>query len=282
MSDMLIIGANGQLGKALQAHYPDAGAVDMDELNISDAKQVENYDWSNIKIVLNAAGYTNVDGAETAEGRIAAWQANASAVANLARVAQEKGITLVHVSTDFVFDGSKTTHDENEPFSPLSVYASSKAAGDIAVSLAPNHYVLRSSWVVGDGKNFVRTMLEIGKKGINPEVVSDQVGRLTFTSELVRAIEHLLKEKCVSGTYNLSNGGEPASWADISREIFRLAGYSNTVTGISAEQYAKNKPDAATRPHNSTLSLSKIESTGFSPKDWKEDLKQYIKKELSQ
>jgi dTDP-4-dehydrorhamnose 3,5-epimerase len=125
-------------------------------------------------------------------------------------------------------------------------------------------------------------MLDIGKKGINPEVVSDQIGRLTFTSELVRAIEHLLKSDIKFGTYNLSNGGDPASWADITRGIFRLAGYSNTVTDIPAAQYAKNKPDAATRPLNSTLDLSKIQATGFSPKDWKEDLKSYIKKELDQ
>jgi dTDP-4-dehydrorhamnose reductase len=114
----------------------------------------------------------------------------------------------------------KTLHAEDEDFSPLSVYGASKAAGDIAVSLAPKHYILRTSWVIGEGKNFVRTMLELGKKGVAPSVVSDQIGRLTFTKELVKAIDLLLKDNHEYGTYNVSNGGEPASWADITRSNF--------------------------------------------------------------
>ena len=280
-SGILIVGANGQLGKALQARYPKAKAVDIDTFNVGDRAAVESYNWSGITIILNAAAYTNVDGAETHEGRIIAWQANAVAPANLARIAQQKDITLVHISTDYVFDGTQNPHLEDEPFSPLSVYGTSKAAGDIAVSLAPKYYILRTSWVIGDGKNFVRTMLELGQKGVNPTVVSDQVGRLTFTSELVRAIVHLLDKDAPHGMYNVSNDGGSESWADITRTIFKEAGLSNTVTDISTVDYYQNKENIAPRPSQSTLSLDKIKGTGFVPKEWSDNLKSYLKKELS-
>jgi dTDP-4-dehydrorhamnose 3,5-epimerase/reductase len=281
-SEILIIGANGQLGKALQAQYPDAQAGDINELNITDKKSVEAFDWSKIKVILNAAAYTNVDGAESPEGRVAAWKVNAEAAKNLAHVAWQHDLTLVHISTDYVFDGTKTEHTEDEDFAPLSVYGASKAAGDLLVSQLDKHYILRTSWVIGDGKNFVRTMLELGHKGVNPSVVSDQVGRLTFTSELVKAINHLLTTNAPFGTYNISNNGEPTSWAEITREIFREAGLSNTVTNTTTEEYFKGKEGIAPRPLNSALSLTKIEATGFTPTDWKEDLKEYIAKEGEQ
>ncbi len=279
---IFITGANGQLGRALKARYPGAKSADIKELDISDRASVNNYDWSGIKVILNAAAYTNVDGAETPEGRVAAWKVNAAAVGSLARVAGEHDITLVHVSTDYVFDGTNDPHTEDEPFSPLSVYGQSKAAGDIAVSLAPKHYVLRSSWVVGEGPNFVRTMLGLGQKGIGPKVVSDQVGRLTFTTELVRIIDHLLSTNAPYGTYNATNSGEPASWADITRAIFERAGYENlTVTDTTTKEYYEGKEGIAPRPLRSTLSLDKLESTGFKPTDWQEDLAKYIEKEAA-
>ena len=114
-----------------------------------------------------------------------AWAANAAAPATLARLAAEHGFTLVHYSTEYVFDGTVEPHTEDEPLSPLGVYAQTKAAGDIAVAAAPRHYVLRTSWVIGDGKNFVRTMQPLAANGVSPTVVDDQVGRLTFTERAV-------------------------------------------------------------------------------------------------
>lgn len=276
-SSILITGANGQLGKALQKQYPGAKAVDLDTLDISDYRQLNNFDWSGIKVVLNAAAYTNVDGAETPEGRVIAWKANAAAPRNLARKCLEHDITFVHVSTDYVFDGTQSPHTEDEPFSPLSVYGASKAAGDIAVSELPKHYILRTSWVIGEGKNFVRTMLELGNKGVEPSVVSDQIGRLTFTSELVKAMHHLLDSKAEFGTYNVSNEGDSVSWADITRAIFSEAGLKNTVTDVTTAEYYKGKEGIAARPLQSTLDLSKIKQTGFSTAGWRESLKAYIK-----
>ena len=278
--ETIIIGAHGQLGRALQERFPQATAVDRDELDISNSEAVAAYDWSGTKFILNAAAYTSVDLAETSEGRLSAWQANASAVSNLARVALQRDATLVHVSSEYVFDGTKNPHTESEPLSPLSVYGASKAAGDIAASLAPKHYIVRTSWVIGEGKNFVRTMMDLSERNISPTVVADQIGRLTFTEMLVDAIAHLLETNAAAGTYNVSNGGEPASWADVTREIFRLLGRTDlTVTDTTTAEYFAGKSGIAPRPLQSTLDLSKIQATGLALRDWRGDLAGYIKKQ---
>ena len=277
--NMIIIGANGQLGLALQKQYPQAQIVDAAELDITDSKAVEAFDWTGIDTMVNAAAYTNVDGAETDQGRIAAWNVNASAVKNLSAVATKIDAKLIHISTDYVFDGTAESHTEDEPFSPLSVYGQSKAAGDIAAALTPKHYVLRTSWVIGEGANFVRTMMSLAEKNISPSVVDDQIGRLTFTKELVRAVDHLVSNNCDYGTYNLTNSGESASWADITKLIFKTINSSCTVTGVSTAQYYKGKTGIAPRPLNSMMSLSKIEATGFSANDWQTELTEYISKQ---
>jgi dTDP-4-dehydrorhamnose reductase len=276
---IFITGANGQLGTALKREHPGARFADKHELDITNKESVHNFDWTGIEYILNAAAYTNVDGAESSEGRVAAWKVNAEAVSNLSEVARLHDITLVHISSDYVFDGTKEPHTEDEDFSPLSVYGSSKAAGDIAVSLAPKHYILRTSWVIGNGKNFVRTMLGLGQKGVAPTVVSDQIGRLTFTKELVKAIEILLKDNHEYGTYNVSNSGDPASWADITRSIFNLSGFEQQVTDTSTTEYYAGKENIAPRPLKSMLDLSKIQAIGFTPTDWRDDLKKYIENE---
>ncbi len=279
---IFIVGANGQLGQALQAQYPGATAVDSRVLDITDRDAVMSYDWSNIHILLNAAGYTNVDGAESTEGRVAAWQVNAVGTRNLAEAASKYDLTLVHVSTDYVFDGTRSPHSEDEALSPLGVYAQTKAAADVAASLVAKQYTLRTSWIVGDGKNFVRTILGLGQRGIAPTVVSDQIGRLTFTSEIAKVVDHLLTNAIPYGTYNVSNGGEPASWAEVTREVFRAAGYDLAVTDTSTAAYFADKPEASPRPLQSTLALEKLEATGFTPSDWRENLKTYVTKELQQ
>lgn len=280
-ASFFIVGANGQLGTALREQYPDAKFADIDELDITDQLSVDSFDWSGINTILNAAAYTNVDGAETPDGRIASWKVNASAVANLTRVAIRHNMTLVHISSDYVFDGTIQPHLESEPFTPLSVYGESKAAGDIAAALVDKHYILRTTWVIGEGKNFVRTMLSLAEKGISPTVVADQIGRLTFTSELVRAIDHLLTTTAPAGTYNVTNDGPVMNWADITRKIFFLAGYDNlTVTDISTADYYAGKEGIAPRPLLSEMSLDKLHATGFESRDWQDDLADYIQKEV--
>ena len=276
-NNIFIVGANGQLGRALRPQYPEARFADIDEMDITDRQSVESFDWSGISIVLNAAAFTNVDGAETPEGRVAAWKVNASAVANLTRVCRTHNMTLVHISSDYVFDGTKEPHFENEDFSPLSVYGASKAAGDLLVEQLDNFYLLRTTWVIGEGKNFVRTMLGLAEKNISPTVVHDQIGRLTFTRELVRIIDHLLSTQAPFGTYNATNDGPLESWADITRRIFELAGRNDlTVTNTTTAEYFAGKDGIAPRPLGSDMSLDKLHCTGFTSRDWTHDLKDYI------
>ena len=276
-NNIFIVGANGQLGRALRQQYPEAQFADIDEMDITDRRSVESFDWSGISVVLNAAAFTNVDGAETPEGRIAAWKVNASAVANLTRVCRTHNMTLVHISSDYVFDGTKEPHFENEDFSPLSVYGASKAAGDLLVEQLDNFYLLRTTWVIGEGKNFVRTMLGLAEKNISPTFVHDQIGRLTFTRELVRIIDHLLSTQAPFGTYNATNDGPLESWADITRRIFELVGRNDlTVTNTTTAEYFAGKDGIAPRPLGSDMSLDKLHSTGFASRDWTHDLKDYI------
>jgi dTDP-4-dehydrorhamnose 3,5-epimerase/reductase len=280
-SKILIIGSKGQLGTALRDKYPNATAIDADELDITNKQAVVSFDWSNTDIIINAAAYTNVDLAETEQGRISAWQINAEGVANLAGVALLRKLRFVHISTDYVFDGTQSPHLETEPFSPINVYGQSKAAGDIAATFAPHHFIVRTSWVIGAGKNFVRTMLELGKKGVSPTVVADQIGRPTFTSELVRAIDHLLKQDARPGVYNLSNDGQPVSWAELTRQIFAVAGLRLKVTDTTTAAYYHNKTGIAPRPLQSLFDLSKIHATDFHSHDWHDDLSDYVNKELA-
>lgn len=279
-SRILIVGAYGQLGKALQAKYPKAVAVDRDNFDMTDWDMLNEYDWSRVDVILNAAAYTNVDGAEAPEGREAAWKINATGPGYLSKLASEHDITLVHISSEYVFDGTKAPHTEDEPFTPLGVYAQTKAAGDIAVSTTPKHYILRTSWLIGDGPNFVRTMMGLAEKNISPKVVSDQIGRLTFTSTLVEAVAHLLDKKAAYGTYNVSNDGQPASWAEITRTIFKELGRDDlTVTDTTTEEYFASKPGVSPRPLKSEMNLGKIKATGLTLHDWEADLHDYIQAE---
>ena len=279
---VIILGAGGQLGRELQAQFPDAEALTRADFDITSSSIDRVRRWRDYGVVINAAAYTNVDGAELAEGRTAAWRVNAQAPAQLARICCENNITLVHVSSDYVFDGRIHLHPEDEPFSPLSVYGSSKAAGDVAVASVPRHYLVRTSWVVGDGNNFVRTMASLAKKDIEPQVVGDQIGRPTFTSEIARAIAHLITVKAAYGTYNVTNGGASTCWSNIARIVYDAVGKENlAVNPVSTEIYFANKPASAPRPLQSTLALDKIPSTGFTPRNWEDDLREYIQEELS-
>jgi dTDP-4-dehydrorhamnose 3,5-epimerase/reductase len=260
----LILGGKGQLGRALAAEFPGATSVDLDELDLTDAAQVEAWPWAEYDLVLNAAAWTNVDGAETPDGRASAWKANATVPAMLARIAAKHRQTLVHVSSDYVFDGTKSGWTEDDDLAPLSVYGQTKAAGDLAVSVTPRHYLLRTSWVVGDGKNFLRIMADLAARGISPTVVDDQVGRLTHTSNLAAAIAHLVRTKAPYGTYNCTDGGPEVSWADIAKAVYVAGGRSaDDVMPVSTEAYYAGKGSIAPRPARSTLDLSKLEATGY-------------------
>jgi dTDP-4-dehydrorhamnose reductase/dTDP-4-dehydrorhamnose 3,5-epimerase len=272
----LVLGAGGQLGRALLAAWPDATGLTRAELDLTDPAAMAGLDLSGFGLVVNAAAYTAVDAAETEQGRRNAWATNVTAVAALVQAAREHRTVLVHISSDYVFDGLAETHTEDEPFSPLGVYGQTKAAGDAITSTAARHYLLRTSWVIGDGKNFVTTMASLADRGVAPSVVADQFGRLTFTDEIVAAIDHLLAVDAPFGTYNLSNAGPVTSWAEIARAVYAGRGQDPAmITEVTAEEYGRGK-DLAPRPRHSALDLSKITATGFVPRPAEDRLASYL------
>lgn len=279
---ILITGADGQVGRALRALYGDAAHVeyaDRASFDLTDPDLGSARRWRDYSTIINAAAYTAVDSAETADGRGAAWAVNAAAPAALARIATEYGITLVHISSDYVFDGaSDQPYTETSALSPVGVYGQTKAAGDIAVSIAPWHYIVRTSWVIGDGANFVRTMASLAERGIDPRVVDDQTGRLSFAEDIAVGIRHLLDTAAPHGTYDLTNGGTPRTWADIARDVYRLTGHDPArVIPVSTEEYfAGAAAPVAPRPRNSVLDLSKIEGSGLTIRDADDALTTYL------
>ncbi len=286
----LVTGCNGQLGRAVRKLAEETGRVatfdfcDIDTFDMSDPEAYSKYDWDLYGTVVNCGAYTAVDRAETPEGRVTCWAANATGPALLARACAEHGITLVHISSDYVFDGTAEVHAENEALSPVSVYGQSKAAGDLAVGGCPKHYILRSSWVIGDGKNFAKTMCMLSDKvaaGDLPQVtvVDDQLGRLTFTDQMAAAIFHVLDTHAPYGTYNMTGSGAVKSWADIAKACFDAKnGNGEKVVPVStADYYASAEGPIAPRPHYSALDLSKLEAVGFIPRDWEEELAEYLK-----
>ena len=301
----LVTGCMGQLGRAVRALAEERGVAgwfdftDLADFDFSDPAAYGKLDWSRYGAVINCGAYTAVDRAETPEGRVACWRANATGPALLARRCAERNLTLVHVSSDYVFDGARELHDESEALSPLSVYGQSKAAGDLAVGGCPRHYILRSSWVVGRGRNFVKTMRGLSDRVADPAdplsrvtVVDDQLGRLTFADQMAAAIFWLLgyREGDVEpsapaphGLYDMTGSGAVRSWADIARAVFdRANGNGEAVAPVStAEYYASAEGPIAPRPVHSALDLSKLEAAGFTPRDWEEELDGYLDELLS-
>lgn len=273
----LILGAGGQVGRALATAIPDATALTRAELDVADAV-LSRLNWAAYDVVVNAAAYTDVDGAESAAGRRAAWRTNACGPAALAAVARQHGLILVHLSSEYVFDGERDgPYREDDEIAPLSAYGASKAAGDLAACTTPRHYLMRPTWVVGEARNFVRTMLTLAAKGVEPTVVADQIGRPTFAADLARAIVHLVTAAAPHGTYHLTGGGEPASWADVARATFDLAGRSDlAIDRTTTDTYLADKPSAARRPLNSVLALERAEAAGVRIVPWRESLADYV------
>jgi dTDP-4-dehydrorhamnose reductase len=270
VSRVLILGAGGQVGRALAAAMPDATAYDRTAFDLAKPGPLDGWD-----VVVNAAAWTDVDGAEV--HRADAWRTNAAGPAALARAAAASGSVLVHFSSEYVFDGTAPRpYREDDPVAPLSAYGASKAAGDFAVQGVARRYLLRPTWVVGEGRNFVRTMLGLAARGIAPTVVDDQVGRLTFASDLAAAVVTLLRDGAPFGDYHVTGGGPPASWADVARAVYRLAGADLPVTGTSTAAYFADKPTAAPRPRNGVLDTAKAAAAGVTMPDWRERLAAYV------
>ncbi len=271
---ILVTGANGQLGRALRKVYSEREAEFCTRAEF-DITHPPARDWNEYRAIINCAAYNDVNGAETERGT--AWAVNADAVAGLARIASEHDLTLVHVSSDYVFDGLNTEHTEDELPSPLSAYGASKSAGETAARATPRHYVIRTSWVFGEGANFMATMARLADKGVSPSVVADQRGRPTHADDLAHGIAHLLATKAEYGVYNITSDGDAVGRDEIAMSVFIGVGADpSDVTPVTTAQYAELNGPEAPRPKESTLSLDKIKATGFSPRNWRAALAIYL------
>lgn len=271
---ILLTGANGQLGRCFQDRLPtewEILATDTAELDITDLARVEEIvkDFQPDAIV-NAAAYTAVDKAES-EPELAE-KINVTGPENLAIVASKQGIRLVHVSTDYVFDGNATEpYHEDSATNPLSVYGKTKLAGEQAVTqAAPEAIIVRTAWVFSEyGNNFVKTMLRLAKERDTLSVVNDQRGCPTYAGDLAQAIISLLEKNAKSGIYHYC-GDKEVSWYEFAKTIFEMAKQQGIidkmpqVTAIATEHY----PTPAHRPQYSSLSCEKIERLAIKPSDW--------------
>jgi dTDP-4-dehydrorhamnose reductase len=288
MMNILIIGKNGQLGWELCRQAPGMGfsstAVDLPEFDITHPDSVENQIVeTHPDLVVNASAYTAVDKAESDPET--AFAVNEKGPIHLADVCAQRNIPLIHVSTDYVFDGEKKgPYFENDPISPLGVYGKSKAAGDEAIrTRLPRHIIIRTAWLYGVyGNNFVKTMLRLGKERETLQIVSDQYGCPTFAADLAEAI--LIIANRISenisiewGTYHYGGSGV-TSWYYFARTIFELARplmplKVENIQPVPTEAY----PMPAKRPRNSELDCGKIEKNfGIQTKVWQDRVKEVV------
>lgn len=271
---ILITGANGQLGRALKQIYSEneADFFTRAEFDLTDIPEL---DFSQYWAVINCAAYNDVNGAES--DRATAWAVNAEAPARLAAICNAHDLTLVHVSSDYIFDGTNEAHDETELPSPLSAYGASKAAGDSAAQVARKHYVVRTAWVFGEGNNFMSTMAGLAARGVEPKVIMDQRGRPTYAEDLAKGIAHLLRTGADYGVYNLTSDGDAVGRDEIAMAVFIGVGHDpSEVHPVTTAQYAELNGPEAPRPAESTLSLDKIKATGFAPMNWRAALALYL------
>lgn len=278
---ILITGANGQLGREMRIVlegdiFVNAIYTDVEELDITNAKAIEDCLTSNkVDYIVNCAAYTAVDAAESNVDMCT--KLNVEAPTLLAQAAHKHGAKFIHVSTDYVFDGTSCRpYREDDPVCPVSVYGATKLDGERHImDVAPDSIIVRTAWLYSPyGKNFVKTMLELGRSRDSLRVVCDQIGTPTYALDLASAIKSFIDcEQWHPGIYHFSNEGA-ISWYDFTIAIHRLAGITTChVLPCMTEDY----PTAAKRPHYSVLDKNKIKSTlGFEIPYWEDSLEQCI------
>ena len=279
---IIVTGARGQLGSdvvsELKKRGHNAAGIDIEELDITDKNAVESFICSeNPEAVIHCAAWTAVDAAEEIENRDKVYAVNYEGTKNIAESCKKIGCKMVYISTDYVFDGTGNTPWEPDckSFKPLNIYGDSKLKGELAVSeILEKYFIVRISWVFGlHGNNFVKTMLNIGKKHDSLRVVNDQTGTPTYTRDLAVLLADMAESEKY-GFYHASNEGGYISWYDFVCEIFRQAGYKTEVIPVTTEEYGLSK---AVRPKNSRLDKSKLSENSFKRlPDWKDALKRYL------
>ena len=229
-------------------------------------------------VVVHCAAWTAVDAAEDEDKQAKVRAINAGGTQNIASACKEVNAKMVYISTDYVFDGQGTEpwQPDCKDYKPLNVYGQTKLEGELAVSQTLDKYfIVRIAWVFGkNGNNFIKTMLNVGKKYDTLKVVNDQIGTPTYTYDLARLLVDMI-ETDKYGYYHATNEGGYISWYDFACEIFKQAGYTNTVIPVTTEEYGLSK---AARPFNSRLDKSKLVENGFKPlPTWQDALARYLK-----
>ena len=276
-----VTGRQGQVTTALQRHA-NIVALGRPELDLVDLTTIlPALRAARPDVIVSAAAYTAVDKAESEPD--AAFAINHRGAGAVAAAAAELGLPVIHLSTDYVFDGTKASpYVETDPTAPLNVYGASKLAGEQAVAAATaDHVVLRTTWVyAAQGVNFVRTMLRLAETRDHLRVVDDQIGRPSYAADIAAAIltiAHRLKDDPspdLRGIFHYSGGGDPTSWAGFARAIFSRAGKQVEVEPIPSSDY----PTPAKRPANSCLSCDKLAKIhGVIQQDWRESLSLCLK-----
>ena len=277
---VLVTGAKGQLGTDLMNELAKRGiegiGVDVQEMDITDAEAcrrvIKN---SGADAVIHCAAYTAVDAAE--DNADLCRRINGEGTRNVAQACKEADTKLMYISTDYVFDGQGTRPWEpDDERHPLNVYGQTKYEGELAVEeLSDKYFIVRIAWVFGvAGKNFIKTMLNVGKTHDEVRVVNDQIGTPTYTLDLARLLVDMV-ETDKYGYYHATNEGGYISWYDFTKEIYAQAGLSTKVTPVTTAEYGISK---AARPFNSRLDKSKLTANGFTPlPTWQDALHRFLK-----
>lgn len=279
----LVTGVKGQLGfdvvKELEKRGYDAVGVDIEEMDITDAESVNRVITDAAPdVVIHCAAWTAVDAAEDEENIPKVRAVNVTGTQNIADVCKKLDCKMIYISTDYVFNGQGTEpwQPDCKDYAPLCVYGQTKLEGELAVSSTLDKYfIVRVAWVFGkNGNNFIKTMLNVGKKYDTVRVVNDQIGTPTYTYDLARLLVDMAETEKY-GYYHATNEGGYISWYDFTCEIFRQAGYTTEVVPVTTEEYGLSK---AKRPFNSRLDKSKLAENGFKLlPSWQNALERYLK-----
>ena len=288
---IFVTGAAGQLGHDVinelsKRGYEGIGSDIVDSCDIASYIQMDITNEESVEtvitsvqpdVVIHCAAWTEVDLAEDEENANKVRAINAIGTQSIASVCKKLNCKMIYISTDYVFDGqgSEPWQPDYKGYKPLSVYGKTKLEGELAVAnTLDKYFIVRIAWVFGiNGNNFIKTMLNVGKKYDTIRVVNDQVGTPTYTYDLARLLIDMA-ESDKYGYYHATNEGGYISWYDFAKEIFKQAGYTTNVTSVTTEEYGLSK---AVRPFNSRLDKSKLAENGFKPlPTWQDALKRYL------
>ena len=279
----LVTGVKGQLGfdvvNELKNRGHDAVGVDIEEMDITDPESVSRVIGEAAPdVVIHCAAWTAVDAAEDPENSAKVRAVNAGGTRNIAQVCKKLDCKMMYISTDYVFNGQGTQpwQPDCRDYAPLNVYGQTKLEGELAVAdTLEKYFIVRIAWVFGkNGSNFIKTMLNVGKKHDTVRVVSDQIGTPTYTLDLARLLVDMAESEKY-GYYHATNEGGYISWYDFTCEIYKQAGYATRVVPVTTAEYGLSK---AARPFNSRLDKSKLAENGFQPLPaWQDALQRYLK-----